>query len=151
MSRALLPLGSDAVRRGQEARAAEAERRQVEAERAAEAEKARGLEAERATEAKRKQAEAEAQLARETELREEAKRKQMEAEYQLIREKRLRSRLRFALVGMTVLLFLALGAVVIAFQQKRRADVAAQRAETASEVALSEKERAVVRQGEQEG
>jgi Anaphase-promoting complex subunit 4 WD40 domain len=70
--------------------------------------------------AKRKQLETEAQLARETERREEAKRKQVEAETQLIREKRLRGRLRFALVGMTVLLFLALaafGALWLTFQQ----------------------------------
>jgi hypothetical protein len=92
--------------------------------------------------AKHKQAEAEAQVVRETELREEAKRKQVEAETQLIREKQLRSRLRFALVGMTVLLFLALGAVVIAFQQKRRADKSAARARERSAFALQQMARA---------
>jgi energy-coupling factor transporter ATP-binding protein EcfA2 len=92
--------------------------------------------------AKRKQAEAEAQVVREAELREEAKRKQEEAEARLIREKRLRSRLRYALVGMTVLLFLALGAVIIAFQQKRRADKSAARARERSAFALQQMARA---------
>jgi hypothetical protein len=92
--------------------------------------------------AKRKQAEAEAQLARETELREEAKRKQVEAEVQLARETRLRNRFRVVLVGVTVLLVLALGALWFAVQEKGRADKAAARAEEQSAVALQEKTRA---------
>jgi hypothetical protein len=85
--------------------------------------------------AKRKQAETELKLARETELREEAKRKQLEAEAQLIREKRLRNRLRFALVGMTALLFLALGAVVMALQEQKQAEKAAALAEEQAKIA----------------
>src|SRR5271166_391061 len=85
--------------------------------------------------AKRKQAETEAQLVRETELREEAKRKQLEAEVQLARETRLRNRLHLALVGVTAALFLALGALWFAVQQKSRADAAAAKAEKSTAVA----------------
>jgi hypothetical protein len=92
--------------------------------------------------AKRKQADAEAQLARETALREEAKRKQLEAEEQLAREKKLRGRLRFALVGMTVLLALALAAfslLFFTFEAKQRADKAALLAEEKSALAIQER------------
>jgi hypothetical protein len=56
---------------------------------------------------------------------EQEKRAKEEAETQLIREKRLRSRLRLALVGTTVLLFLALGALWFAVREKNRADKSA--------------------------
>ena len=68
----------------------------------------------------------------ERKAKEEAKKKQLEAEAQLARETRLRNRLRIALVGVTVLLFLALGALWFAVQEKGEADKSAWRAKQQS-------------------
>jgi hypothetical protein len=74
----------------------------------------------------------------ERKAKEEAKRKQVEAEAQLARETRLRNGFRLALVGVTVLLILAISALLLAFYQKDVADKATIEAEKSASAQIHE-------------